>query len=116
MEERNGLCSQCFPLVLPQPPLFSQKFRKPWLSTGGNRVRIFTYLDDGAGAEGTLTAARASSKIVREDIVASGYVAHPEKCCWEPSQEGDLLGFSLNLKEGSIWVPTHRIEGLKDRL
>ena len=81
---------------------------KHWREQG---IRIFTYLDDGAGADKTLAAARTSSTKVREDIAASGFVAHPDKCCWEPTQEGELLGFSLNLKEGIIQVPQQRIEG-----
>ena len=86
---------------------------KHWREQG---IRIFTYLDDGAGADKTLAAARTSSKKVREDIAASGFVAHPDKCCWETTQDGELLGFSLNLKEGIIRVPQQRIKGLKERI
>ena len=70
-------------------------------------IRIFTYmyLDDGAGAGKSLDTARAASKKVREDAAASGFVAHPEKCSWEPTQVGELLGFILNLREGIMQVP-----------
>ena len=43
---------------------------------------------------------RAAYSRVREDIAASGFVAHPEK--WKPSQVGEFLGFILNLIEGII--------------
>ena len=43
-------------------------------------------------------------------------LAHPEKCCWEPTQVGDLLGFTLNLKEGTIHVPPERIARLRERI
>lgn len=69
------------------------------------RVRIFTYLDDGAGVGKSYATASIASSVVKGDIVASGFIALPEKCCWEPTQLGDLLGFTLNLKEGSIYVP-----------
>ena len=49
-------------------------------------IRIFTYLNDGA-----------ASRRVREDIAASGFVARPEKRCWEPTQVRESLGFILNL-------------------
>ena len=49
-------------------------------------IRIFTYLDDGA-----------ASRRVAEDIAASGFVVHPEKHCWEPTQVRESLGFILNL-------------------
>ena len=65
-------------------------------------------MDDGAGVDKTLAAARTSS--------TNGFVAHPDKCCWEPTQDGELLGFSLNLKEGIIRVPQQRIKGLKERI
>ena len=80
---------------------------KHWREHG---IHIFTYLDDGAGANKTLAAARTLSTKVREDIAASGFVTHPDKC-WEPTQEGELLGFSLNLKEAIIRVPQQCIEG-----
>ena len=86
---------------------------KHWREQG---IRIFTYLDDGAGAEKSLDTARAASKKVREDIAASGFVAYPEKCYWESTQVGELLCFILNLREGIIQVPLQRIEILRDRI
>ena len=86
---------------------------KHWREQG---IQIFTYLDDGAGADGTLEAARAASGRVKADVAASGFVAHPEKRCWEPTQEGELLGFILNLRTGVIRVPPRHIEGLRERI
>ena len=54
--------------------------------------------------------------MVKGDIAASGFIAHPEKCCWEPTQVGDLLGFTLNLKKGSIHVPPERIARLREQI
>lgn len=86
---------------------------KHWREQG---IHIFTYLDNGAGAEKSLETARAAARRVREDIAASGFVAHPEKCCWEPTQVGELLSFILNLREGIIQVPLRRIERRRDRI
>lgn len=46
---------------------------------------------------------------VRNDIERSGFVAHEEKCVWVPVQEGELLGFVANLKDGTFAVPHRRI-------
>ena len=43
-------------------------------------IRIFTYLNDGAGAENNYTAAKAASKLVQQDILASGFVENAERC------------------------------------
>ncbi len=45
-----------------------------------NGIRIFTFLDDGAGAESSLDAAQEVSSFVQQDIVQSVFVAHNDKC------------------------------------
>ena len=95
-----------FFLVLPfglvSPPLVFTKIQKAlvkhWCEQG---IRIFTYLDDGAGVGKNYSTASTASSIVKWEIAASGFIAHPEKCYWEPTQVGDLLGFTLNLKVAS---------------
>ena len=37
-------------------------------------IRTFTYLDDGTGAENNYTEKKAVSKLVKQDILASGFV------------------------------------------
>lgn len=105
------------PFGLASAPFVFRKIQKAlvkdWREQG---VRIFTYLDDGAGAGKSYATASAASSIVKGDIAASGFIAHPEKCCWEPTQVGDLLGFTLNLKEGSIHVPPEHIARLRERI
>ena len=100
------------PFGLASAPYVFSKIQKAlvkhWREQG---IRIFTYLDDGAGADRTLEAARAASSRIKADVAASGFVAHPEKRCWEPTQEGELLGFILNLRTGVIRVPPRHIEG-----
>ena len=79
-------------------------------------IRIFTYLDDGAGAEGNLAGARVVSKLVQQDITASGFVANDEKCQWEPTQCGELLGFVMDLASGLFTVPERRVATLQSLL
>lgn len=68
----------------------------------------FNHLDNGAGAETSLETARAASRGVRQDIAAGGFVAHPEKCCWEPTQVGQLLDFILKRRHQPSSTPMYR--------
>ena len=58
------------------PYLFTKIQRalvKLWRSKG---FRIFTYLDDGAGADRVLNEAMKMSTMVRRDIAASGFISN----------------------------------------
>ena len=95
------------------PYLFTKIQRalvKHWRSKG---FRIFTYLDDGAGADQVLSEAMKMSTVVRRDIALSGFIANEEKSQWVPSQLGELLGFILDLQHGLFRVPARRVEALK---
>lgn len=94
------------------PYLFTKIQRalvKHWRSKG---FRIFTYLDDGAGADQVLDKAVYMSEIVRKDIVLSGFIANEEKSQWVPSQSGELLGFIMDLRYGIFQVPARRVDAL----
>ena len=80
---------------------------KYWRSQG---IRIFTYLDDGAGAESSFLEAQDVSNIVRQDVVRSGFVANDIKSQWTPVQLGELLGFILDLNAGIFQVPQRRFD------
>ena len=105
------------PFGLASAPFVFTKIQKAlvkhWRKKG---IRIFTYLDDGAGVGKSYATASLASNMVKGDIAASGFIAHPKKCCWEPTQVGDLLGFTLNLKEGSIHVPPECITRLSEQI
>ena len=73
---------------------------KHWRSRG---LRIFTYLDDGAGGE-------------QGFVKSSGFVANEEKSVWMPSQYVELLGFIVDLKAGTFHVPPCRVDALKQFL
>ena len=80
---------------------------KYWRRQG---IRIFTYLDDGAGAESSFLEAQDVSNIVRQDVVCSGFVANDIKSQWTPVQSGELLGFILDLNAGIFQVPQKPID------
>ena len=93
--QRKWFAFSVLPFGLTSVPFVSTKIQKAlvkhWCEQG---IRIFTYLDDGAGVGKSYTTASEASKIAKGDIAASRFIAHPEKCCWEPSQVGDLLEFT----------------------
>ena len=80
---------------------------KHWRSQG---IRIFTYLDDGAGAERSFQEAQEVSDLVRWDVKLSGFVANDIKSQWTPAQMGELLGFVLDLSAGTFQVPQRRVD------
>ena len=74
---------------------------------------MFTYLDDGAGADQVLNKAMKMSTVVRRDIAFSGFIANEEKSQWVPSQLGEVLGFMADLQHGIFRVPATKVEALK---
>ena len=77
---------------------------------------MFTYLDDGAGADRDGGEAVRLSAEVRRDVLLSGFVANEEKSQWDPVQCGELLGFILDLRSGTFQVPPRRVDALKQLL
>ena len=113
----NGHCKFYKFTVLPfglstGPYIFTKVQRaltKHWRSQG---IRIFTYLDDGAGADRSFSEAQEVSDLVRKDVKRSGFIANDAKSQWRPVQSGELLGFILNLSAGTFQVPQKRVDSL----
>ena len=80
---------------------------KHWRRQG---IRLFTYLDDGAGADSDFSEAQRVSDMVRADVWRSGFVANDAKSQWVPVQSGELLGYVLNLHAGTFQVPQRRVD------
>ena len=95
------------------PYLFTKIQRALVKHWRGKGFRIFTYLEDGAGADQVRGKAAMISALVRRDIVLSGFIANEEKSQWVPSQSGELLGFIMDLQYGIFQVPARRVEALK---
>ena len=63
------------PFDLASGPFVFTKIQKVLVSHRRKQgIRIFTYLDDGTGAENNYTEKKAVSKLVKQDILASGFV------------------------------------------
>jgi hypothetical protein len=83
---------------------------KHWRAQG---IRIFTYLDDGIGWGPPEEVSRKISRKIQIDVESSGFLWHPDKSVWEPSQHGEILGFVVDLKIWYFRVPERRIKRLK---
>ena len=103
-----GLATACYAFTKILRPLV-----KHWRSQG---LRALLYLDDGIVAVEGEAAAVETSRKVREGLAKAGLVEHTAKCMWDPSQVMKWLGFTLDLSQGRIMVPTVKIEALKSCL
>ena len=86
---------------------------KYWRASG---IRIFGYVDDVFGGGHTFKETEQISQRVRKDLFDSGFVENTKKSQWEPVQEGQHLGFIVNLKEGSFSVIPSRLDKFKSLL
>ena len=77
------------------------------------RIRIFTYLDDGIGGGPLEEVSSKISRKIQIDVESSGFLWHPDKSVWEPSKHGEILGFLVDLKIWYFRVPERRIKRLK---
>ena len=76
-EEQEFVCRKVAKLLASGAVTVIQRaLVKHWRSKG---FRIFTYLDNGAGADQVLNKAMKMSAAVRRDIALSGFIANEEK-------------------------------------
>ena len=54
--------------------------------------------------------------LVRNTLEHAGFMGHPTKCNWEPTQHLVWLGFVIDLSLGQIEVPLEKIASLKAAL
>ena len=103
-----GLSSACY--------LFTKLLRplvRYWRSRG---LRIVVYLDDGLCAVNGLVSAKLASEMVRYTLSRAGFVTHPTKSVWEPTQCLVWLGFKLDLAMGLIRIPDDKLVALSQVL
>ena len=86
---------------------------KYWRASG---IRIFGYVDDVFGGGHSFIETTQISQRVRKDLFDSNFVENTKKSQWDPVQEGEHLGFIVNLKDGSFSVTPSRVEKFKSLL
>ena len=103
-----GLATACYVFTKVLRPLV-----KYWRGKG---VKNVLYLDDGIGARKGHKGSTEASTNVRNTLINSGFVEHPEKCKWNPSTTVRWLRFVLDLETGIVSVPREKIIALKEKL
>ena len=84
-----------------------------WRARG---LRILVYLDDGLCAVSGKQLAIEASQLVQLTLDESGFVTHPTKSIWQPSQRLIWLGFVVDVGIGQIEVPIEKIETLRSAI
>ena len=104
-----GLSTACYIFTKIVRPLV-----RYWRAKG---LRILVYLDDGlcavSGGGGLGgKSAREASQLVQHTLADSGFVTHPDKSVWQPSQRLMWLRFIVDVGLGQIEVPMEKTEAL----
>ena len=100
-----GLASACYIFTKLLRPLV-----RYWRAKG---LRIVIYLDDGLCAVADYTPAVEAGLLFCSTLDQAGFVAHPTKSKWEPTQRLVWLGFVIDLALGQIEVPQEKITSLQ---
>ena len=79
-----GLSTACYIFTKVVRPLV-----RYWSAKG---LRILVYLDDRLCAVSGTQAAQEVSQLVKSTIDKAGFIAHPEKFIWQPTQRLIWLG------------------------
>ena len=98
------------------PFLFTKLIRvmiKHWRSLA---IRIFPFIDDILGGGRSFNDAVAISNFVKSQLEESGFVINTEKSHWVPTQQGEHLGYLVDLKRGLFKVPQRRRDTLFTKL
>lgn len=74
------------------------------------------YLDDGFGCHGEYDQTCEMSRQVYSDIILSGFIPKDEKSMWIPCQSLEFLGIHLNCEQGTIHVPSRRLNKVADTI
>ena len=74
------------------------------------------YLDDKIVATSGLEAVTYVSDTVQTTLQQADFVVNIEKSQWDPIQILIWLGFVLNLSQGMVLVPDHKIKALRNNL
>ncbi len=103
-----GLASACYMFTKLLRPLVGY-----WRSKG---LRTVVYLDDGLCMAPGQASAKEASALVRASLGNAGFVTHPDKSVWEPTQCLTWLGFVIDLAQGEIRIPEPKVAALREAL
>ena len=73
---------------------------------------LMMFLVGGGGGGHTFTETKQISQRVCKDLFDSDFVENTKMSQWDPIQEGEHLGFIVNLKDGSFWSHPPELKSL----
>ena len=88
-------------------------FIKKWRKMGR---MAFVYLDDILLLARSKTLALKQTALLVQDLVDSGMEINSKKSQLEQSQQLEHLGFHLDLEQGLLQVPTHKLKSVRKEL
>jgi len=101
------------PFGLSTAPFIFTKTLRPLVKWWrGQAMRALLYLDDGFVCASSEPEAKRLASIVETDLIKSGLMLNKEKSNLLPSQVGEFLGFTIDLKVGMFSVPTAKVNNL----
>ena len=103
-----GLATACYVFTKLMRPLVRR-----WRGKG---LRAIVYIDDGIVAVKGKDKAVTASQQVQKDLLLAGWVVNVKKSQWEPDRSIRWLGFELDLEQGQIRVPRHKMVAMKECL
>ena len=103
-----GLASACYVFTKLLRPLV-----KRWRSMG---LCCVVYIDDGICAAKSELKCNAAKDMILSDLDSAGFILSISKCMLDPVQRGDWLGFTLDLRAGSFYVPGEKVSRLQSTI
>ena len=103
--------------LITAPFLFTKVIRvliKHWRSLAISR--IFAFIDDILEGGRSFNDALAISNFIKSQLEESGFVINIKKSHWVPAQQGEYLGYVVDLKRGLFKVPQCRRDTVLTKL
>ena len=94
-----GLATACYAFTKLMRPMV-----KHWRGRG---LRVVVYIDDGIAA--VKDEAKKESSRVQRDLLDAGWVLNDTKSQWSPEKIITWLGFELDVEQGQLRVPNHKM-------
>jgi hypothetical protein len=98
------------------PFIFTQMLRAVLRILRDMGCRVTAYLDDGLNIHHHPDGLRWEGQLTVNLLVACGYVIHPTKSCWVPSQVFTHLGFLFNTLEMTLSITADKKKAIRHRV
>ena len=113
----DGVTRYYFFTVLPfglctGPFIFTKVMRPLVALWRAQAIRICCYLDDGLGASQPYSQSVYHSEMVRNTLLAAGFVINEEKSIWQPTKSISWLGIDYNSEKNVLKITEKRRDSI----